>query len=429
MTEKKHKSLEELKSANLNLQEQVKETSTKIDNLQESNNLYLHEINMLKNKLNIVEDKKDLWTDSREKLAVKWLNLLKYHHLIYYFYVFKLKKIEGVWSWILIVLSALATTISAFQFHDDYYQVELASKISIILVTFFTTLIAAWVKKQGYIEKVSELDKYLLKIKKMIEHLDADIRLPRDVRIEFSSFIKKYKESIVEFNHTAPLISPDHWKETVYNITMFYPEKALELYPWDTYPAFSENIIDNYRFIKYNSFCKRLFSCYYCSSKCCSYKYKDKDFKEYTKELYRNKSIYNRKKKYDASENINKFLDPKMNLDTDYDNDNVFYEDNNNNNYNRSNGANESNYYNYNNDDIKVNSSKNRKTSYAIRTQSPIQSENSLILKRTHSESSQLSENLQLTTYNSSENTENIQPSMSRLLVPIKSGNTSDCLI
>ena len=219
--------------------------------------------------------------------------MLKYHHLIYYFYVFKLKKIEGFWSWTLIVLSAIATTISAFQFHDDYQEVELGAKIAIIMVTFCTTLIAAWIKKQGYIERVAELDKYLLKIKKIIENLEADLQLPSNVRMEFDIFIKKYKESIITFNHTAPLISPDDWKETVHMITLYYPEKALEVYPWNTYPFFSENIIDNYSFVKYNTFCKKCWGCFYCQSKCCGKTKSNREFKEYTKNLYQDNIIYN----------------------------------------------------------------------------------------------------------------------------------------
>lgn len=286
------------------------------------NNSTISSLNKEVNDFENEEDELIPWDEDKENMAVKWLNLLKYHYLIYYFFIFKLKRIEGTWSWVLIVLAAISTTISAFQFHDDYEQVELATKITIIAVTFITTLIAAWIKKQGYIEKVAELDKYLLKIKKMIEHLEVDIRLPRDIRMSFDLFIKKYKESIIEFNHTAPLISPDDWKETVYNITMYYPEKALEIYPWDTYPEFSENIIDNYKYIKYNSVFKKIFRCYYCSSKCCRGKYSEKDYREYTKNLYKTKGIYK------THDHITELLNPKIELDLPDNNTDILNETN-----------------------------------------------------------------------------------------------------
>ena len=269
-----------------------KDKNVELENLQLKNEQLLNQLNQY-TETNIIDDSQTKWTFDRDKLAYHWLDLLKYHHLIYYFYVFKLKKIEGFWSWILIVLSAVSTTISAFQFHEDYKEVELASKILIIIVTFCTTLIAAWIKKQGYIEKVAELDKYLLKIKRLIENLEADLQLPWNVRMEFNLFINKYKENIITFNHTAPLISPDDWKETVYMITLYYPEKALEIYPWNTYPFFSENIIDNYTFVKYNTFCKKFWSCFYCQSKCCGKTKNNREFKNYTKNLYKDKILYN----------------------------------------------------------------------------------------------------------------------------------------
>ena len=270
----------------------TKDKNVELENLQLQNEELLKKLNLYTEN-NILDDLQTKWTFEREELSLHWLDLLKYHHLIYYFYVFKLKKIEGFWSWTLIVLSAVSTTISAFQFHEEYKEVELAFKILIIIVTFCTTLIAAWIKKQGYIERVAELDKYLLKIKRIIENLEADLQLPSNVRMEFDLFIKKYKESIITFNHTAPLISPDDWKETVYMITLYYPEKALEVYPWNTYPFFSENIIDNYSFVKYNTFCKKCWSCFYCQSKCCGKTKNNKEFKNYTKNLYKDKILYN----------------------------------------------------------------------------------------------------------------------------------------
>ena len=63
---------------------------------------------------------------------------------------------------------------------------------------------------------------------------------------------------IVEFNSITPLISPDEWKETVYEITKYYPEIAFDYYPWKFSDNFGQSIIDTYRYIKYNTFIKKI---------------------------------------------------------------------------------------------------------------------------------------------------------------------------
>ena len=151
----------------------------------------------------------------------------------------------------------MSSSISLFQFNDEYYNLMLGSKIILSLFTILTTLIAAWIKKQNYIERVAELDKYILKTKKIIGALEADLELPLENRISFRDFIHKYKDKIVEFNSMTPLISPDDWKDTIYVLTKFYPEISSSLYPWNKYPEFAIQIIDTYIYNKYNSCLKK----------------------------------------------------------------------------------------------------------------------------------------------------------------------------
>lgn len=220
-----------------------------------------------------------------------WLDLLKYNNLINYFYFFKVKRIEGRWAWLLIVFSSLSSCISLFQFQESNEGLETTSKVLLGIFTLFTTLVAAWMKKQNYIERVSELDKYILKTSKIIGALEADLEMPLDNRMEFPDFMKKYKELIVEFNSITPLISPDDWKETVYEITKFYPEIAYEFYPWKNSDNFGQSIIDTYRYIKYNSFMKRLLKCFYCQGKCCMKKYDSSILEKNITNIYKNKIL------------------------------------------------------------------------------------------------------------------------------------------
>ena len=127
INQNKNENINQNQNINQNINTNTNEELEELRDLKEQNNDLIDQLNLYNNTL--VDDTQTKWTVDREELAYHWLDLLKYHHLIYYFYVFKLKKIEGFWSWTLIVLSAIATTISAFQFHDDYQEVELGAKI------------------------------------------------------------------------------------------------------------------------------------------------------------------------------------------------------------------------------------------------------------------------------------------------------------
>ena len=66
------------------------------------------------------------------------------------------------------IVVELSAAVSLFQYHDDENgYVALASKIVLSLFTIFTTLIASWMKKQNYVERIAELDKYILNLQKL----------------------------------------------------------------------------------------------------------------------------------------------------------------------------------------------------------------------------------------------------------------------
>ena len=112
-------------------------------------------------KKNIYKCNINQWTEENYQVINYWLDTLKFNHTINYFYFFKLKKIEGFWAWALIVLSCFSSSISLFQYNEEYYYISLISKIILSLFTILTTLIASWMKKQNYIDRVAELDKYI----------------------------------------------------------------------------------------------------------------------------------------------------------------------------------------------------------------------------------------------------------------------------
>lgn len=215
-----------------------------------------------------VEDNEKGWTRDNYRVVKYYISFLSYMCLVYHFYYFKLKQIEGFWSWSIIVLSSLASAISLFQYHEENNYLEISVKVSLTLFTLVTSLISAWIKKQNYVESISEIGKYSIKLHKLKNNVKAVIEDPIKNRMHYDEFTKKYKEDIVEFISNRPLISPYEWKETVFTISKYYPELAAYEFPWNKIENFGSHAMETYKRLKYNSLWKKIKHCYFCKSKC-----------------------------------------------------------------------------------------------------------------------------------------------------------------
>lgn len=275
------------------------------------------------------------WTDKREELVNIWIKELEFYQVISYFYLFQVKKIENTWAWLIIVLSAIVSTISLIQFDKDEDDETLVLVINVLVTVFttFITLIAAWMKKQNYVSTISEVEKYLQSLSIVLSELNGQIKIAREDRVEFCKFLEKYKDKVINFSSSMPLISPYDWKHTVYLLTKYYPELVLDTYPWNENKDFSKLILMTYHNVKYRTCFRRLISGYYFYSSCCKseeegvrnireYFYKKKKIEEskYLEEieeqfnsLNKKKNLYN--KKNDVSINItnNEPINSKMN--------------------------------------------------------------------------------------------------------------------
>ena len=211
------------------------------------------------------------WTDKREELVDIWIKELEFYQVISYFYLFQVKKIENTWAWLIIVLSAIVSTISLIQFDKDEDDATLVLVINILVTVFttFITLIAAWMKKQNYVSTISEVDKYLQSLSIVLSELNGQIKIAREDRDEFCNFLDKYKDKVINFSSSMPLISPYDWKHTVYLLTKYYPELVQDTYPWNENKDFSKLILMTYHNVKYRTCFRRLISGYYCYSSCC----------------------------------------------------------------------------------------------------------------------------------------------------------------
>ena len=122
-------------------------------------------------------------------------------------------------------------------------------------------------KKQNYVEHISELSKYSLKINKLKGNVKSVIKEPVKNRISYNEFIKLYKDDIINYISVRPLISPNDWKETIYIISKYYPELAYE-YPWIKIPNYGKNAMETYKKMKYNSVWNKIKHGYFCKCIC-----------------------------------------------------------------------------------------------------------------------------------------------------------------
>jgi len=183
------------------------------------------------------------WT-LRNQLAIeKLLYKLKYNRAINNYFFFELKSKENSWSWRIIILSSLTTAVSLLNNVEEepFIHYFIIVKITLLACSMLITLIAAWIKKQQYIERINSIDRYNQKINKLIEEIDVQLTLIPLDREKYSDFMKKYQLLITDYLANSPAMSPKEWKKTVYYITTYYPElidndssDQNKLWPWWT---------------------------------------------------------------------------------------------------------------------------------------------------------------------------------------------------
>tara|TARA_B100000686_G_C16763458_1_gene960261 strand:- start:187 stop:1551 length:1365 start_codon:yes stop_codon:yes gene_type:complete len=199
-----------------------------------------------------------IWWDKSERLAEKekdknkWSTLtryrfqrclwkLKYNRIVSTFYLENLKRREGRWSWMIIVISTFTSGLTvANNVEDepvDQYNTYVNASLTVSSMT--VSLIAAWIKKQMFIERINETDKYLLNINALCEELEIQFALLNRDRIKYDDFKKKYIPEITKYLTTNPMIPPNEWKSCIREITQKYPElvnpdntQENKLWPW-----------------------------------------------------------------------------------------------------------------------------------------------------------------------------------------------------
>ena len=247
------------------------------------------------------------WTSIREKLVKEWIKELEFYQIITYFYLFQIKRIENLWTWLIIVLSTIVSTISLLQFDKDENDADLVLgiNITVTILTTLITLIASWMKIQHYVGTISECEKYLQSLSIVLSELNGQIKISREDRVVFDKFLEKYKDKVIQFSSSMPLISPYDWKYTIYLLTKYYPELIQDIYPWNDEPDFGKLILLTYHKVKYRTLFRRLISGYYCYSSCCKHEEENiKDIKTY----FRRKREIEKLKEEDVLQNLEEEL-------------------------------------------------------------------------------------------------------------------------
>ena len=185
--------------------------------------------------------KDDSWSNRKKHRLHRSLWKLKYNRIVSSFYLDSLKRREEWWSWMIIVIS---TVTSGFTVANNVEKAPFETYniiINSVLTTssMMTSLIAGWIKKQGFVDKINEIDKYLIDLNRLCEELEIQFSLIEDDRMPYSEFKHKYVPEITKFVSTNPSIPPNEWKDAVREITLKYPElvdpdnsETNKLWPW-----------------------------------------------------------------------------------------------------------------------------------------------------------------------------------------------------
>ena len=189
-------------------------------------------------------DESDEWTDLKRYRFQKCLWKLKYNRIVSSFYLDNLKKGETKWSWMIVVISTLTSglTIANNVEGDDTPIQNYNTYINVLLTisSMSTSLIAAWIKKQMFIERINAIDKFLVDLNSLCEDLEVKLSLLDTNRLtDYFAFKEEYIPQMTKYLMTNPIIPPDEWKQCIREITMDYPEllniddtEDNKMWPW-----------------------------------------------------------------------------------------------------------------------------------------------------------------------------------------------------
>ena len=205
------------------------------------------------------------WNYKRNEVLREWKNKLEYYYIVNYHFMFNLKKKESFCNWILIIISSISTIMTFFSYDIDAFIIKIISNVMALL----TALLAAYINNEKFVDRIKEIDRYIQKVGKTSRELHYIINSKVWNRISYESFIDKYKNDILMLFSYPPPLSPYDFKNTVFLLTVYYPELISNTYPWYVVEKIGDieyykmtpwgrEIIDSYSNYK-KCFCKRMY--------------------------------------------------------------------------------------------------------------------------------------------------------------------------
>ena len=181
------------------------------------------------------------WSKKKKYRIQRCLWKLKYNRIISFFYLDSLKRKETKWSWRIIEISTLTSGLTVANNVDEepFKNYKIVIQVCLTILSMGTSLIAAWMKKQGFVEKINEIDKYLININSICEEIEIQLMLLDKDRLPYKEFKDKFLPEITKYVSSNPMISPKDWKDCAKEITLKYPQliepdnnEENKLWPW-----------------------------------------------------------------------------------------------------------------------------------------------------------------------------------------------------
>ena len=189
------------------------------------------------------ESSSDGWTDLKRYRFQKCLWKLKYNRIVSSFYLDNLKQSEQNMSWMIVVISTLTSGLTvANNVEGEETGIKNYNTYINVLLTISsmsTSLIAAWIKKQMFIERINAIDKFLIDLNSLCEDMEMQLSLLNTDRLKYDDFKAEYIPQMKQYLTTNPIIPPDEWKKCIRAITIDFPEllniddsEDNKMWPW-----------------------------------------------------------------------------------------------------------------------------------------------------------------------------------------------------
>lgn len=214
-----------------------------------------------KNLLDMNYSKFTRRSDDEDWIKIQsWYNELNFYSKVFQYFGEVIKDKESMFGWWIILISSFSsffTLISLEPFglsEKNNTQYNWFKSVLLAFLSLLTTLIAAWVKKKGYMIRIQIIDKRINRLEKFLGKIDYQLRLlPYDKRDNYYKFIAEMRDEYTELSIYTNILRPAEFAYSVYLITRFNSPMIRNTWPWyDTKTKkprkeFAQNIINTYK--------------------------------------------------------------------------------------------------------------------------------------------------------------------------------------